>query len=135
MGAMIRRIVVPALLLVGGSASVWYGVWRRSAPVMAEQEKEVTIEVPSDFPPMPDANLPPMNGIGPNGMPSFPGGSPFDGPPAMVKKTVTQIDQITKTESEPELTREVTVGGVERFASGELKQTYSGDKGPSLCPS
>jgi hypothetical protein len=133
MWAMIQRIVVPMLLLAGSTASLFYGAWRHSAPVVADQEKEVTIEIPADFPPVPGDQFPPMPGVEPGG-PPFPGGNPFEGPPAMIKKTVKQIDRITKLESEPDLIREITVGGVERLASGELKQTYSGDKGPSLCP-
>jgi hypothetical protein len=63
------------------------------------------------------------------------GAGAFGMPPPFVKKTVTRIDRVTKIESELALTREVTVGGVALIDTGELKQTYSGDKGPSLCPS
>ena len=37
--------------------------------------------------------------------------------------------------SEPALMKEVSVGGVQRDASGELKQTYSDNqKAPKACP-
>jgi len=35
--------------------------------------------------------------------------------------------------SEPALIREVTVGGLERDASGQVKKTYT-DKAPQACP-
>jgi hypothetical protein len=40
---------------------------------------------------------------------------------------------ITMTETEPELVREVTFGGVTRLPTGDVKRTYTG-KPPSLCP-
>ena len=42
-------------------------------------------------------------------------------------------ETITLVESEPELVREVTYGGVTRLPTGETKRTYTG-KPPSLCP-
>jgi hypothetical protein len=37
-------------------------------------------------------------------------------------------------QSERALIKEVTVGGLERDASGEIKKTYSGDQAPAACP-
>ena len=47
-----------------------------------------------------------------------------------------QADHTTKlAKSEPALMKEVSVGGVERDKSGELKQTYSDtEKPPKACP-
>ncbi len=90
-----------------------------SAPVLTETETEATIEVPAPF--APDQSF---------GQPPFPGGLP-----PMVKKTVKRIDVATIVEPEPMLMRELSVGGVARIESGELKRTYSGSKGPALCPS
>lgn len=91
-----------------------------------EEETKTTIDVPLMFSPSGEAS--------PGGGPSFPDGDPFGGPPRSIKKTVTRIDLTSVVESEPTLTREVTVGGVARLDSGELKRTYTG-KGPALCPS
>lgn len=44
-----------------------------------------------------------------------------DGTPAVVK-------------SEPALIKEVTIGGLEREASGEIKKTYTGQQAPAACP-
>ena len=123
MWAIVRRAILPALLLMAGFASLIYGAIFHSAPVLEERETKTTIDIPTAFPP---------------GEPlgeAFPsGGGPFGGPPPVLKKTVTRIDLATIVESEPELTREVSVGGVALLDSGELKRTYSGT-GPALCPS
>jgi hypothetical protein len=128
MSVVVRRAILPGLLITGGLASLIYGALFHSARVLEDHETQTTIEVPSEFPP------PPMDGPS-AGPPSFPDGTPFGGPPSFVKKTVTQIELVTAVESEPELTREITFGGVARLDSGELKRTYSGTKGPALCPS
>jgi hypothetical protein len=45
-----------------------------------------------------------------------------------------QRDDFTvRTASEPALIKEVSIGGVTRDASGELRQTYTG-KAPQACP-
>ena len=36
--------------------------------------------------------------------------------------------------SEYRLVREVTIGGLERTGSGNLRRTYGGGSGPALCP-
>ena len=122
-GNLVRRAILPALLVIGGLASLIYGAMFRFVPVLEERETKTTIEIPTAFPP-----------VGPMGEAFPPGGAPFGGPPPFLKKTVTRIDLDTIVESEPELIREVSVGGVALLDSGELKRTYSG-KGPALCPS
>jgi hypothetical protein len=128
MQAIVRRAVLPAMLSIGGLASLIYGAIYHSAPVLEEHQSQTTIEVPTAFAPPPFGD-----GRFPGGPPSFPGRPPFSGPP-LQKKTVTRIELSTIVESEPQLTREVSVGGVALLESGELKRTYSG-KGPALCPS
>ncbi len=120
MWPILRRVILPALLALGGLASLIYGGVFHGAPVLTETETEATIEVPAPFSPAPFSP----------GRSGFPGG-----PPPMVKKVVKRIDVNTVVELEPALTRELSVGGVTRVESGELKQTYSSNKGPSLCPS
>ena len=124
MGAILRRAIVPALLVIGGAASIIYGAMFHRAPVLVEQETTTTIEIPTDFGP------PPQFGQGG----PLSGDAPFGMPPLSIKKEVTRIDVITRVESEAALTREVSIGGVALLPSGELKRTYSG-KGPALCPS
>jgi hypothetical protein len=126
MWTIVRRAVVPAALVIGGVASLIYGAIYHSAPVFEEQETKTTIEIPT--------GLPPPGSFGTVPLPN--GGAPFGGPPLFFeKKVVTRIDLVTVVESEPELMREVSVGGIALLDSGELKRTYSGGKGPALCPS
>jgi hypothetical protein len=40
---------------------------------------------------------------------------------------------LTITETEPQIVREITYGGLTRLPSGDIKRTYVG-KPPSLCP-
>lgn len=37
-------------------------------------------------------------------------------------------------QSEPTLIKEVTIGGLKRDASGEIKKTYTGNRAPAACP-
>lgn len=128
MWPVIRRAALPVVLTGGGLASLIYGAVFHFAPVEEERETEITIDVPAPFSPGP------FGGPQFGGPPSFRGGSPFGGPPPFVKKTVKQIDTVTVEQSEPSLTRKVTIGGVARLPTGEIKRTYSGDAGPALCP-
>ena len=123
MGNIVRRAIVPTVLVIGGLASLIYGAMFRSVPVLEEHETKTTIEIPMDLPPP-----------GPSGESPQPGGPGFGGPPPFLKKEVTRVELVTIVESEPVLMGEVSVGGVARLESGELKRTYSG-KGPALCPS
>jgi len=118
MWAIVRRAILPALFLIGGVVAIVYGVSYHRVPVLVETESQTTMDAPLEIP------LPP----------SFGDNSPFGGPPAVVKKTVTRIDRSIKVESEGTIVREVTVGGLALQDSGAIKRTYTGDKGPALCP-
>jgi hypothetical protein len=118
MRAIVGRGILPSLVLMAGVTALVYGGWVHHAPVLEEKESQTTIDVPAAFMP-------------PSGMQND---FPFAQPP-MTKKTVTKIDRVTKTVAESTITREVTVGGIVLLDSGTLKQTYSGSKGPALCPS
>jgi hypothetical protein len=65
--------------------------------------------------------------------PPFPGAQEFGGPPQFRKQTVQNTEVVTISISEPELIRDVTVGGVVLNKSHKIERTYSG-KAPSLCP-
>ena len=126
MWSIVRRAILPTLLLIGGSASLIYGAFFRSVPVLKETETEMIIEVPAAFLPDQSFDEPPL----------FPDDEPpMDESPPMVQEVVKRIDLVTIVESEPALMRELSVGGVTLLESGKLKRTYSGDKGPTLCPS
>ncbi len=143
MSKVIRRAIVPLLLLLAAAAAIQYGAAHHSVPVLVEEQEEVTIDVPNPFVPPgfgldPNSSPPGMPPFGPQGFgdPSF--GSPPFGPgpfgASPIKEVVTRSIQTAKDLPEPALIRDVTVGGVVRLASGQLKRTYSGDQGPSLCP-
>jgi hypothetical protein len=125
MGAAVRRAIVPLILLIAGSLLFVAGVFHHPIPVLVEKEKTKKIDVTLPAPPGP-----PMNGRLPRSM-AF-------ARPTVVKRTITTTELVALVISEPEATRDVTVGGLERLVSGEhageLKRTYSGDKGPALCP-
>ncbi len=118
-GAIIRRAVLPVALMIVGVAGLVEGVSYHPIPVLVEKETKKTIDVP----------LP--------ARPAFPRGMGF-GRPTVIKRTVTLTEIFNLVVSEPDATRDVTVGGLVRLNSGEhageLKRTYSGDKGPTLCP-
>ena len=120
MWAIIRRAILPAVLLMGGAASLIYGAFFHAVPMVEEHESETTIQVPAELR-MPEGPFPP-------------GGAPFFEPPPLVKKTVKRVETIATNESEPLAMRDASVGGIERLESGELKRTAR-DEGPALCPS
>jgi hypothetical protein len=111
----IRRAVLPVLLVIGGLASLVYGVKFHVVPVLAEEKTEVSIDMPDPL------------------QSSMPGMQSFDEPPRMRKQTVERTVEVTINLSEPALIRDVTVGGVVLNKSGDIMRTYSG-KPPSLCP-
>jgi hypothetical protein len=118
MWSIVRRAISPALLLIGGVIALVYGTLYHRVPVLEETESQTTIDVPLEIP-----------------IPSpYGDNSPFDSPQAVIKKTVTRIDRNIKIEPEGTIVREVTVGGVALQESGAIKRTYTGDKGPALCP-
>jgi hypothetical protein len=121
-----QRAVAPVLLTLAGVASLIYGAAFHVASVTEEQEVEETIEVPSAFGPPPGFADGPGFG-GPGAM-----GSPFAPPPVVTK--VKRKIFVTADTAEPTLVWEITIGGLARLDTGELKRTYSG-AAPSLCPS
>lgn len=118
---IVRRAIAPTLLAIVGLAAIVWGVLFHRIPVLAEKETETTVEVPLMLP------APGLDGTSSPDEPSL-------DVPAFVKKTVTRMDEVTLILSEPELMRDISVGGVVRMASGELKRTYSGEEGPAKCP-
>jgi hypothetical protein len=132
-GAFIRRVIVPVGLAIAGLVAIVEGVWYHPIPVLVKTETTKTISIPLVIPPGPDMNGP----LSPGGRSPFPPGMPF-GRPNVMKQTVTETTWDSLVISEPDATRDVTVGGLERIVSGEhageLKRTYSGGKGPALCP-
>ena len=115
---IIRRAVLPGLLLIIGLASLIYGARFHHVPVLVEEKSETTVEVLQPFPQVP---------------PPFPGAQGFEEPPQIRKQTVQRTVEVAIIESEPSLIREVSIGGVALNGSREIKRTYSG-KPPSLCP-
>jgi hypothetical protein len=115
---ILRRAVVPVLLVLGGIAAVIYGAKFHVLPVLEEHESEVTIEMPEPFSPM---------------QPSFPGMAPPDGPPQFRKKTVKKITEEAIQLAEPAMIYDATIGGIALNEDHKLKRTYSG-KPPALCP-
>jgi len=128
MWTLIRRAIVPLVLLLSAIASVIYGARYHREPVAEEREIEVPVVVPMPFPPPgPDDGSPPFGDPGGFGPPPDMGGF-FAPPPKIMEKVL-----VTKEEAEPTLIREVTFGGVALVASGELMRTYTGQP-PSMCP-
>ena len=150
MWAIVCRVFVPFVLLVAGIASAVYGVKHHVVPVVQEREEEISIPITSPFGPGPgELAIPGGPPFSEN--PPLPGGSPIpEGPPVgdemppglpfapwqppaqfvkAIKKTI-----VTTDDPEPRLIREASVGGLMLADSGEIKRTYSGDEGPSLCP-
>ena len=97
------RVASAALLLMAGLACVFYGARFHKKTVLMPQENEA---LPVQIPEAFLAEAP-----SPAAPPQFTPG----------------------VETEPQLIREVTVGGVTRTDIGEVKRTYS-VKAPSLCP-
>jgi hypothetical protein len=102
------RVLLIVLLCLVGTACVIHGAARHEREVLVDQK----VEPPPGFGvPGPDA--------------------PFWAPrPPPVATTRT----IGIGQSEPQIVRDITVGGLVRLETGELKRTYTG-KAPSLCPS
>jgi hypothetical protein len=125
LGAILRRAILPLALAIAGLAAIVEGVFYHSIRVLVETKTTKKIDVPLPTPP----GLP-LNGRSTRGM-AF-------SRPAVVKRTVTQTELLPLMISEPETTRDVTVGGLERLVAGEhageLQRTYSGGKGSALCP-
>lgn len=124
MGSVLQRSI-PTLLLVAGIASTIYGEWFHAQTVLEEREEEAEILIPLAGP-AGWGNQLPGEDQGPDRI------SP-DGSQSFMKKKITRKLMVEKTVAEPDLCREVSIGGVRLLESGELQQTYSG-RPPSLCP-
>jgi len=102
-----RRIVhaaMPVVLVLAAAGLVVYGAAFHSRQVLMDREVR-----------LPDALM---------------GGRGAFSPPGGFGR---MVESIILEESEPELIREVTFGGVTRLDTGETKRTYTGQP-PSLCP-
>ena len=105
----VARILVPVLLVLGGMACLVYGAGFHERDVLVEEEIELLPElVPPD----------------PFGLPT----GQFPGAPEVRETEIFVIPQ-----SEPDLVREVTYGGVALAEDGVLERTYTGEA-PSACP-
>lgn len=106
MATRVMRRIVPIVLLIAGAASIGVGVVVHSQAVLAQVEGQ------------------------PRGVPDQ---RPFwqqgPGPQAGPQYVATWLQ-----ESEPQLIREVSVGGLVRTPEGEIHRTYRGLDMPSLCP-
>ena len=122
-----RYRALPIVLVLAGLGQLIYAVGYHTTPVLTE--KEVEQPGPSHEDPMPPSD-PGPDGLPPGLVqPDFPDEPPVDAPaPESPEKTV-----VTVAEAELRIIQEVTVGGLTRLASGELKRTYSG-RAPSRCP-
>jgi hypothetical protein len=113
---VVKRGLLPGLLMILGLASLIYGSRFHNEPVLTESTSEQTIEVPD------------------MSVQTFPDGRGFTSPPPMRKQTVQKTEEVTIYLPEPAIVKDVSVGGLVLAAkSGQLKRTYSG-KAPSLCP-
>src|SRR5512133_91978 len=106
MAARLVRRIVPIVLLVAGAASIGVGVAVHSQAVLAQVEGQPR-SIPNDRPFW-------QQGPGPQAGPQY---------------VATWLQ-----ESEPQLIREVTVGGLTLAPGGEIHRTYRGLDMPSLCP-
>ena len=150
---IIQRIVCPVLLLTAGIGSFIYGTGFHREKILTEQEIEIKAPtIPKEFtafaPGGPGGFGGPDEFGGPGGPGDFggPGGfaGPGGGPPSVFAPPpdANQEPKITKeiivnetNELEGIVIKEVTVGGLARTDSGELKRAYLfGEKPDSLCP-
>lgn len=145
MWRIVRRGLIPLALLSAGIASLVHGVGYHTLEVWEEHEEEITLGPPPGFFDGPGGQdgfddpdefdeFDDPDGMGPPPPGSWgpPGGFGGFGPPPE-KQTVILPIWIAKTDTEMRLLREVTIGGVTMFETGELMRTYTG-KPPSLCP-
>jgi len=145
MWRIILRTIPPIVLLAGGIAAVIYGAKCRTIPVSVVQK--LPPPPPPGFPggpPLEDPFGDPQFGGPQFGDPQF-GGPPGPVlPPGMMESIPPpplrfwDEKKDTSYESEPDLIREVTYGGVAlvypaESAPAEIRRTYTGDA-PSLCP-
>ncbi len=122
MRAIGKRALVPVVLMLIGLGQLIYGAGFHSQSILIEQE-------PDAPPPMPRRFEPPSF-IGPDGGPADFAPPPFvDMPPGAPSPPKTELIAL----AEPQMIHEVTIGGLTRLDTGQLKRTYSGAP-PSGCP-
>ena len=139
---LLLRSVASVLLVAVGIPAVVYGVKYHGVQVFEAKQVTEVIKIPIPFPPGgPIGGSSPWGG-GPTDASPSADGSMSESGPAFINQTVTTTRQVPKIEFEPQLLREMTVGGVALvrtdeevpgLARGSLRQTYSG-QAPSLCP-
>ena len=138
---ILHRLVAPVVLALGGVASWFWGTGHHAVEVFVKTEVTETIKVP-----VPMAPSAPMGGSSPWGAMMPDGttpGEPSQEEPAFVTQKVQVVRYVARSESEPTVVRQMTVGGVARVRDpdreelplepGQLVQTYTGDS-PALCP-
>ncbi len=102
----IARRLVPIVLLLAGAGAVVAGGWFHSQPVLAQIESKAPAGAMQQPPWMPQSPA-----------------------PAAGQYVATWLRQ-----TEPQLVREVTVGGVRLTGGGQVHRTYKGLEIPLLCP-
>jgi hypothetical protein len=112
-----RRVILPAILIVAGLAILVYGAGFRAVPVLVEQEEKAF-----ERSPMPPSFM--EEPSGPGAPPRF-----FEPPPPPPARKIL----VAEVDPEWRLIRDVTIGGLARLPSNEIRRTYSGE-GPALCP-
>lgn len=131
---ILRRGLLPIMMLGLGIASLVWSAKHHVLEIYEEQEIKISIAPPPEM-------MQPMGPGGPHGgmEPDFPGQPgmggmpPFMAGPPPELQTVTQFVLVSKEEPESQAVFEITIGGLARLETGELKRTYSGAS-PSLCP-
>jgi hypothetical protein len=114
--ALTWRFFISLVLFLSGLALVGLSVLAHPIELTATREVKVEKSIPDEP-------------KGPGGaLPFFMEQAP---PPPPENETRTEIESIVRPE--PQIIVEVTRGGIERTADGQLRLTYSG-KPPSFCP-
>ena len=138
-----KRKICPIALLLCGCGALVYGGMFHTAQVYVEQEREVSMPVPTLFglgdEPSEDAGA--TSGDDTSGEEVDPFLSPSEKPtppPAadIASRKVMKVTEkywVARPAPEWLIAEDMTVGGLERAVDGQLRRTYSG-KPPSLCP-
>lgn len=135
--ARVVRAILPLALVLAGAALVAYGARSHRQEVVGQEEIKAP-SIPQADQAAEDSGDP---SVPPPGMPGVPPGPALPWlagptPPPMQadgpEGDGPRIQEFLIEESEPQLIKEVTVGGLV-LAVGRLKRTYVGDT-PSLCP-
>jgi len=111
-----RPALISVLFILAALVLLMYGASFHSIPVIEEREV-ATAPPPPELPPPADSFWPFL----------------IEEPP-QTSVPAPETERVIHSETEPAVIREVTIGGVARQDSGEIKRTYSGETVPSLCP-